>query len=268
MGKFNTKSLFGGDEAVDAAGAGVIRVAFDSGVDSVFDYAVPEALWPVAVGQRVEVPFGRGNKTAVGFCVEVVEKEQAEKSRKFRLKAVGRVVDAEVLVDDELMKLARWISEYYVCPLGVVEGAVVPSAVKKGVGVKKESYVYLAADNGADAGRGVRGKKQKQIIDVLDESGAFDEERGVEKSELLSRADCTAAPLKKLVGAGVVKVKLRSVLKSLPAVPDELAGNVTEVSLNEDQVLALKKIEAGVASGEFGVTLLYGVTDSGKTEVY
>lgn len=182
MGKCNTKSLFGDDALVDAAGAGVVRVAFDSGVDSVFDYAVPESLWPVVVGQRVEVPFGRGNKSVTGFCVEVLSKEQAEKSRGFRLKAVSKVVDGEVLINDELMGLARWISDYYVCPLGLVLSAVVPSAVKKGAGVKKESYVYLAADNGVEAGRGVRGKKQKQIIDVLDELGAFDEERGVEKS--------------------------------------------------------------------------------------
>ena len=268
MSKYNTKSLFGGDEAVDAAGAGVIRVAFDSGVDSVFDYVVGDELWPVAVGQRVEVPFGRGNKPVTGFCVEVLGKEQAKKSRGFKLKAVRRLVDSEVLVDDELMELARWISEYYVCPLGVVLSAMIPSAVKKGAGVKKESYVYLAADNGGDAGREVRGKKQKQIIGVLDEAGAFDEGKGVEKNELLSRADCTAAPLKRLVAAGIVKVKLRSVLKSLPAIPDGLAGSVREVTLNADQVLALAKIGAGVESREFGVTLLYGVTDSGKTEVY
>jgi len=268
MGKFHTKSLFGEDAVVDAVGAGVVRVAFDSAVDSVFDYAVPQELWPVAVGQRVEVPFGRGNKPVTGFCVEVLDPSQEEKSRGFKLKAVRKLVDKEVLVDESLMELARWISEYYVCPLGVVLSAVVPSAVKKGAGVKKESYVYLAADNGGDAGRGVRGKKQLAIIDVLDESGAFDEERGVEKSELLTRADCTGAPLKKLVAAGIVKVKLRSILKSLPAIPDGLSSTIKEVSLNDDQVLAVEKIGAGVESGEFGVTLLYGVTDSGKTEVY
>lgn len=268
MGKYNTKSLFGGDEPADASGAGVVRVAFDSGVDSVFDYAVPDGIWPVAVGQRVEVPFGRGNKPVTGFCVEVLGKEEAEKSRGFRLKAVRRLVDTEVLVDSELMELARWISEYYVCPLGVVLGAMVPAAVKKGAGVKKESYVYLAADSGGDAGGEVRGAKQKQIIDVLDGAGAFDAGRGVEKNELLSLADCTEAPLKKLVSAGVVRLNLRSVLKSLPAFPEGPVSTDKAVLLNEDQVSAVEKIGSGVASGMFGVTLLYGVTDSGKTEVY
>ena len=61
------------------------------------------------------------------------------------------------------MELARWISDYYVCPLGMVLGAIVPGAVKKGAGEKKQKYVYLAvAPEEIDKIAGqIKGKKQK-----------------------------------------------------------------------------------------------------------
>src|SRR4030042_1982610 len=83
---------------------------------SEFDYLVPEEVWPVRVGQRVEVPFGKGNKVEVGFCVQV-DLTRAEsfvgKKEGRQLKEVIRVADEEPLLGDQLMELARWIGDYY-----------------------------------------------------------------------------------------------------------------------------------------------------------
>ncbi|MCK5001110.1 MAG: hypothetical protein KAS23_16315, partial [Anaerohalosphaera sp.] len=150
MDKYSTGNLFG-DEAATPDGGVVVSVAFEAGVDCVFSYVVPDGVGSVAVGQRVEVPFGRGNKPQVGFVVgvedEAAEEESktaAKEKRKFKLKAVRKIVDIVPLLNDELMSLARWISSYYVCPLGQVLAAMVPGAVKKGAGVKTQRYVYLA----------------------------------------------------------------------------------------------------------------------------
>ncbi len=145
MTRYRTKNLFANEEVPeDVSGAHVVRIAFDTGADTEFDYIVPDRFWPVQVGQRLEVPFGRGNKLATGFCVAVIDEACEErKSRRFKLKVVKKVIDNEPLVDGQLMELARWISTYYVCPLGQVLAAVVPAAVKKGAGVRKQSYVYL-----------------------------------------------------------------------------------------------------------------------------
>ena len=77
MSKYRTNSLFakmemdsrlrGNDNGVVCHH--IIRVAFESAVDAEFDYLVPDELWPIEVGQRVEVPFGRKNKLQIGFCV-------------------------------------------------------------------------------------------------------------------------------------------------------------------------------------------------------
>ncbi len=99
------------------------------------------------------------------------EHRTRRKTKKFKLKTISAVIDKEPLVDAGLMELARWISDYYVCPLGMVLGAIVPGAVKKGAGEKKQKYVYLAvAPEEIDKIAGqIKGKKQKQIVQQLRE---------------------------------------------------------------------------------------------------
>ena len=63
MSKYEQNSLFGEDKTDKAPAGHVIRVAFESGVDAEFDYLVPDKLWPVAVGQRIETPFGKIKQT-------------------------------------------------------------------------------------------------------------------------------------------------------------------------------------------------------------
>ena len=78
MAKCHTKSLFGDDQPQSggAVDGHVVRVAFENGADSVFDYLVADTLWPVTVGQRVEVPFGRKNKLTQAFVVAIVSEEE------------------------------------------------------------------------------------------------------------------------------------------------------------------------------------------------
>ena len=123
----------------------VIRVAMDAGADALFDYRLPEHLGAVTPGQRVEVPFGKGNRPNEAFVVETgVTPHKRPDGRGFRLKQVKRIVDAEPLVAGELFELARWISRYYVCPLGQVLAAMVPAAVKQDAGVRTQMFVSLS----------------------------------------------------------------------------------------------------------------------------
>ncbi|MGB2809731.1 MAG: hypothetical protein WBC22_18465, partial [Sedimentisphaerales bacterium] len=146
MSKYQTDSLFALEEADLASCNHIIRVAFESAADTEFDYFVPDKLWPIESGQRIEAPFGRKNKPEVGFCVEAdVSPEHSfiTRGRGRGLKKVTKVIDKEPLIDARLMDLARWISSYYVCPLGQVLSAMVPGAVKKGAGARTEKCVYL-----------------------------------------------------------------------------------------------------------------------------
>ncbi|MEN6427878.1 MAG: primosomal protein N' [Phycisphaerales bacterium] len=252
----------------------IIRVAMESAADTEFDYLVPEGLWPIVVGQRVEVPFGKGNKVETGFCVVAdVPREKSFAGGKDggKLKSIIRRVDEEPLLGPELMELAAWISDYYVCPLGQVLAAMVPGAVKRAAGVKTQRCVYLS-DGWEQRSATLKGAKQKRIVEVLRERQAVSAESAFEAGELLEIADCGPAVLKKLADEQVVRIAQRKVLGDLPVVPAVFAGvggdAPAAITLNEDQRVGLEQILGRIRAGKFGVTLLHGVTDSGKTELY
>jgi len=266
-----TDSLFETKETEQAGLSNhIIRVAFESAVDNEFDYLVPDLLWPVGAGQRVEVPFGRKNKPQIGFCTQAdipVEESFIARQGPRRLKKAAKIIDKEPLIDAVLMELARWISSYYVCPLGQVLAAMVPAAVKKGIGAKKQKLVYLAADF-EKKNEQLRGKKQKQIIALLKEGGACRVDSAIELQSLLAQSGCTGAPVKSLAQKQIIKIAHKTILQSLPAIPEPIAVKREKIVLNDDQQKAMAYIKNELDTKQFGVTLLYGVTDSGKTELY
>jgi primosomal protein N' (replication factor Y) len=251
-----------------AQGGHAIRVAFESAADTEFTYLVPDRLWPVEQGQRVEAPFGKKNKYQTGFCVEVCTGDiRKQISGRFTLKAIAKVIDPQPLLNSQLMALARWISDYYVCPLGQVLAAMLPSAVKKGTGVKKQKLVYLASKD-AGIADSIRSAKQKQIIRLLQDRFAFDSGSAVEQQGVLDQVGCKKTPLQRLARQGIIKTTEKAVPVSLPAIPEKMSLRTESVCLNDDQQKALEHFNQCVDSNEFGVTLLHGVTDSGKTEIY
>ena len=231
-----TLSLFSGDEPPAPVCRHAIRVALGSAADTEFDYLVPDELWPVPVGQRVEVPFGRGNKPETGFCVASdvpCDQPLARDGRRIRLKRVSKVIDEQPLLGSELMALARWISEYYVSPLGQVLAAMVPAAVKRAAGVKRQKCVYLATTD-EKASEGLRGVKQKKIVELLQQRQAFGPDAAVEMGQLVEAIDCRPPTVKRLAQKQIVKVAEKKILSALPVVPESMANEPHAVVLNED----------------------------------
>ena len=248
----------------------VIEVAFDSGADTVFSYLVPNELWPIEPGMRVQVPLGRKNNPVTGYCVTIApaQSRASASGKPYRLKRIRAAIDDQPLLAPHLMELASWISQYYVCPLGQVLAAMVPGAVKRGAGVKKQKTVYLAEDWESLIDH-VKGKKQKKVVSQLESHGALDEASALANADLQSACSCTAGPIKRLAEQGLVQFATRLAFKTLRPLPEGLlVPEQQDLVLNEDQEKALDHIVAQMKSGKFGVTLLHGVTGSGKTEVY
>lgn len=250
-------------------GAHTISVAFASGVDATFTYAVPDALWPVTPGQRVSAPFGRGNKSETGFCVSCDPPQNTSaQGKRFQIKAIAKVLDEAPLIDESLLALAQWISEYYVCPLGQVLTAVVPGAVKQGAGIKRERFAFLTP-HPPDVQTALRGKKQQAILAALQTAQAVDAESAVSIQKLRQDIGCTDPPFKRLQEHGHIRVIQKATLKALPALPPGMVpDDPAHIVLNAEQQAALEHVYRKLATDCFGVTVLYGVTDSGKTEVY
>ncbi len=274
MARHVTQSLFGENKTNQNSCAHIVRVVFESAADTEFDYLLPDEFWPIEAGQRVEVPFGKKNKLEIGFCVAVEKRDcfsaltMTEGGKKqFKLKAVVRIVDKEPLLSAELTELARWISDYYVCPLGQVLAAMVPAAVKKGIGLHKQKCIYLLVDSDQVLSQ-VTSKKQKAIVKYLLNKGAIGPDKAINQQDILTSVGCTNAPVKRLAEKQIIKIVEKTVLRSLPAIPVRMYLKSQAITLNEDQRKALAYITEEIESEKFGVTLLHGVTDSGKTELY
>ncbi|MHC4985443.1 MAG: primosomal protein N' family DNA-binding protein, partial [Planctomycetota bacterium] len=95
--------------------ARVVAVAIGANVWKTFDYVWPAGLGEAVVGQRVMAPFGRGNRKTVGVVVGV-DRPPGERE----LKAVAESFGARGQLSERLLELGRWISEYYLAPLGPV----------------------------------------------------------------------------------------------------------------------------------------------------
>src|SRR3954452_367411 len=86
-------------------------IVFDRPLDHAYSYAVPADLVErIGVGKRVEAPFGRGDKGTIGYCVRVHEVPPLR-----AVKTIHRVLDDEALLTDSLLRLTRWMADYYVC---------------------------------------------------------------------------------------------------------------------------------------------------------
>ncbi|MCX5672541.1 MAG: primosomal protein N' [Planctomycetota bacterium] len=233
-----------------------VTVALPLGLDRTFTYALPKRLrGHVITGQRVAVPFGKGNRTITGWVVGGLETTDLKE-----VKEVTELVDTEPLLSLDLVDLAFWMSRYYVTPLGQAFEAILPAAVRQNAGFKTIQLVVRTEKPEAEVDRVL--SKQRRVLDRLAESGA-----PLAPRELARQAGCTVAVIKSLEEKGLVRIETRQV--------DEFARDLfieleepKAIHLTPEQGLALQRIKNLLAADTFGVLLLQGVTGSGKTEVY
>lgn len=241
-------------------------VALEQSIDRVLDYAIPPALaTTVRVGQRVKVPLGPRNRPSWGYVVGIQPQSTYPK-----IKPLLAVEDQRVLINDELLQLARWISRYYVTPLGAVIETMVPSAVKKRIGLGYLWLASLAGDRQAaqDAFEHVRGKKRKAILARLLQ---LEPGESIELQRLAGQAGTTIATIRAFARQGPIRLSQEPDLPRLAAPLDDEAAEPAPaeaaIQLNADQQRAMDELLPRMAGG-FSVNLLLGVTGSGKTELY
>ncbi|MFH0947508.1 MAG: primosomal protein N' [Elusimicrobiota bacterium] len=103
----------------------ILEIALPININQNFDYISDEN---VQIGCRVVVPFGK--KKLIGFVVGIVEQKSQKPRINSGLRKIIKVVDAEPLINDELINLAKWLSEYYLCSLGNALNLILPSTSK------------------------------------------------------------------------------------------------------------------------------------------
>src|SRR5579872_334023 len=125
------------EDTVAIVERGYAEIVFDRPLDHAYTYSVPGNLRDaIGVGKRVLAPFGKGDRQTVGFCVGV---SNAKPTRK--VKAIVQVLDDEALLTEHLLKLTRWMADYYLCGWGQVLNAVVPAGARERAGTRTLTFV-------------------------------------------------------------------------------------------------------------------------------
>jgi primosomal protein N' (replication factor Y) len=236
-------------------------VAMEQSIDRMLDYSVPARLAKsIHVGQRVRVPLGRKNRPAHGFVVYLRDTSDYPK-----IKDLLGIDDERVLLNDKLMELARWMSRYYCTPLGVVIESIIPSAVKKKVGLGYSQIVRAAMTRDELQAMLEKTKAPKRRA-ILARLLQVPEDGSIEIVKLAGESGATVPTVRKLVRLGLITIRAEADLPKLTANIAESRGDEPDIQLNEDQQKVFDELLTQAAG--FSVNLLHGVTGSGKTEIY
>ncbi len=233
-----------------------VDVVFDFPVDHAYTYGVPDELsGNIAVGKRVLAPFGKGGRSIIGYCVRVTDTAPDR-----TVKPIRRVLDDEIFLSDELLRLTRWVADYYLCGWGQVLNAVVPTGAKTQAGLRTLTLVEAIPEADLPASSPPLTPKQETALDRLRRSRA-----PVELHRLSQQARCGIGPIENLIRKGYARRLVAHREKSFDL---GSAGAQEPITLNADQRRAWSNLEPAVINGGFHVFLLHGVTGSGKTEIY
>src|SRR5436309_72407 len=170
----------------------IARVTLELALRKEFDYSIPPDLaQQVDVGSRVQVPFG---PRKVMGCVTAL----AEESAYANLKPILKVIGEQALVTPKILKLARWIGEYYCCAPEIALKSVLPDAVRHEQAGWRERLFVRALPFEGELPR--LAKRQKEIWNIIEER------RELPLHELLELAQTTAGTVRRLEDKGWVTI--------------------------------------------------------------
>ena len=246
-----------------------------------FTYAVPETL-SVVEGMRVLVPFGRGKK-----YVGVVDRVHDQQPQDYAVKAIETVMDEQPIVTTSQLAQWHWISDYYLSPIGDVYKAALPGGLKAedGYKPKTETYIRLTEQyqnvTALHVALNVLSRAKNQLNafteylalsgwDQMEDETAEAKPQPTEKQpeevtreELMNVTGCSSATLKQLEQRQMLEtyeVEVGRLNHGGPYRPELMKPlSVAQEEAYNQILLSMMKKQ---------VTLLHGVTSSGKTEIY
>jgi primosomal protein N' (replication factor Y) (superfamily II helicase) len=244
-------------EADDQAEQLVAGIVLPSGPAQEFDYLVPDGLREaVEPGRRVLVPLGKGNRMVPGYCVRV---ESIALARP--LKPLAEVLDRRSLLSPAMLRLTRWIADYYLCGWGQVLETVLPAGVRDQAGTRMATLLTLDPRGAELLAGNELPDKHRDILRALAASP-----QPLTPRELARDARCSPAPIATLRRKGLIRsqtARVASIRQAETALPRQ-----ERLALNPDQQKALDAVLAALRSRQHETLLIHGVTGSGKTEVY
>lgn len=225
------------------------RIALNRPLRRLFDYLVPEGL-ALELGQRVKIPFGR--QQAIGLIVET----EIEPPEGIVLKPVLNALENWPALPNETFQLLSWASDYYQHPLGECLFTALPPALRRGrPAIQKTEDRWQAC--GSSAVLPAKAHKQKALLEWITQH-----EQGVKTNEII-KAGFTRPQLKSLLEKELVRV---AAPKSASPQSQQYNESIGAPTLSPAQLVAASQLPP--PDKGFSASLLYGITGSGKTEIY
>lgn len=229
-------------------------------LDKVFQYRVPEELeGDLRTGAGVIVPFGRGNRETKGYIVGFSETCDYDAEK---IKDILRTDTSSVAIEARLVALAAWMKEYY--------GGTMIQALKTVLPIKrteqqKEQRILkrcISREAGEKKLEEYLHKNQKARARLM--AALLDDEE-VEYSLISQKLNITLTVVRALEEQGVLEIKNHKIYRN-PVKEKEQQRHF--ITYTEEQERAIRTFENDYKKGIRKTYLLYGVTGSGKTEVY
>ena len=242
-------------------------------LEGLFTYAIPERLLGrITFGMRVLVNFGP-KKTYVG----IVAKTHDNEPRGYKTKEIIDIADEQPMLLDKQFKLWQWIADYYLSPIGDIYKAAMPSGLKaeEGYKPKTETYIRLGEKyrnvEALHIAINMLNRAEKQLAAFLgylqlshwDEAEHHANIEEITREELMNASHSTSTTIAMLVKRGMLETYEKEVGRlndSGDPHPEKMH------TLSAAQTEAYNGILFSMMKNN--VTLLHGVTSSGKTEIY
>ena len=242
-------------------------------LQGLFTYAVPEGM-TVGVGCRVLVTFGRSTK-----YLGIVMRLHNKKPDGYEVKPLLQIIDGTPIVTERQLKLWQWISDYYLSPIGDVYKAALPAGLKAedGYHPKTETYIRLTPQYQSATALHIalnvlsRAKKQ---LDAFVEYLALSGWDQIEEDSTIHVNEITREELMNVSGASTLTIKELEKRQMLETYEVEVGrlnhGGEYHPELIQPLSPAQQKAHDEILFSMLkkNVTLLHGVTGSGKTEIY
>jgi primosomal protein N' (replication factor Y) len=219
-------------------------------------YAVPPALQDVLkIGMRVLVPLGKRKVT--GVVVDFVSETSLKQVRE-----ISALLDDRPILDASLLRLSQWVSQYYLSPVGEVMATILPPSLRA-----ESQRIVLPQPGDFPIAAGL----ERRILEAVQKQGR----------KLTIKALGRRFPggglyraLDRLAAVGALEVRERAIQGRNKKIAEKQRDGERPLqtserfSLTVEQQEALNVIQERLRGGGFETFLLYGVTGSGKTEVY
>ena len=229
-------------------------------LDRTFQYRVPETLEESLVpGMQVEIPFGNGNRTLTGYVLEVTDRCEYDPER---MKEIIRVSDKGIAIEGQMIVLAAWMRRTYGSTMNQALKTVLPVRRKVQEKVQKRLVRTVSLEEGKKYLAEFEKKHQTARLRLM---AALLDQEILDYRLVTEKLHLTAVTARKLEELGILRIEEAQVFRN-PVKPSEVCPHPFD--LYPAQQAIVRDILKNVESGDRKPSLIYGVTGSGKTEVY